>query len=681
MKKLSHVDLFWLGAVFIALVILAQDACGHGEHDRRRRSAGDAAQVPELDPFPPQLAGISIADYDSSAGLYTALMDVAADQTVQFDVRYATSEAGLPAASWGVLAASGRTFQGWDGTGLPTFNGTLWAEVRAQNAYGSDVGICSVPVLRQVFDPVGYTVVNGTSYWLPDDWPEASYKGYEWSPYSSTNQHEVTTEWLRWSSFENATPGVYDWSYIDEKLAVAVQYGKKVNYRILNSARLEGETSMFRVPQCYRGLLTEIVLPSTVGWAYPIYVSNVWHPTVAAAYNDFIIAFGERYADHPNVQSILIHGISNSRGEEYTLEPGGSPSDLSAIWNEWGADATVIGNWLYGRMDAFAEAFVGYEYKVGWVGTATDAWPWAPQAWQDLAVDLVDYAWSLGFGNRCGIVEAFTDHLNDYAIGTSVDSDGYCYVDESIPPIANGRYFAEENEAYGPSWSWWYGDDHSSPHRFKFSTLEALRRRFNHLLTSTAADAIDPPLLAYATAVMGHTVATTPDAWCYLRQTAVTSGVTAALAIKNIERWLIQRDVAGGMTVPAEWTPRTFNAGWEPGPSYGDWAARRTNFASGDDRIFFQADSGFDLSDPLTIMVEVRESSAVSWCIEYADPEYGVVQSEAYTCAADGQVRTVSWAIGGIDAGGLSNGMDFCIRRLGGKGDVTVRFVRVVHGT
>jgi hypothetical protein len=105
--------------------------------------------------------------------------------------------------------------------------------------------------------------------------------------------------------------------------------------------------------------------------------------------------------------------------------------------------------------------------------------------------------------------------------------------------------------------------------------------------------------------------------------------------------------------------------------------------ATDNDRIYFQADSRFDVSKPLTFAVETVDSLATTWHIEYASRASGlVVTTDSYTSSADDAVRTVYLdAPSGYASRGLGNGYDFAIVVEDGEPDVVVRWVRVIRGS
>ena len=635
--------------------------------------------IPALvDTLPPTIDSYMIATWDS-AGAGTTLRAVVSaelEYPALLRARSANGYAGLISADWETLSSNWSSQSDFHNTGLSPYDGVLYVQISAVNSYGNQsTDVDNISITRQAVGTPGlnnYAVHSGEYYWLPDDAVAADYSGYENQGYISTEDEAVVMKIYSWSDFEDVTPGSYDWSELDTQFGLAASNSKRIALRILSAQRHAGDDPMERIPSCYHSYLSEIQLPSNPG--YPTFVANVWQPTVAAAFNAFVDTLGARYADSEYLESIVIHGISNAAGEEFILEPA---SDLAALSTEWGADADTMQAWLQGRMDAFAEGFDGYEYKVVWVGSDTDIWDlYMPSAWKDANDELLLYAWAKGFGNRSGIVEYLTIDLYNDAFGMGVDSLGYQTTDDVLPHIER-RYLGDENEEYGAAWTDKFGDDNYSAHRFRITTFEALRRKVSHLWTTDAANDLDTTLHDYVLLQLGNTIETTPDIWCYLRETDIGTGYVDAGAVKNIERWLTQRDLAGGMTVATEFVARDFDSGWNVAP-YGDFTARRTDTANGSDRIFFNVDSRFDLSDTLHVMVEVVDSLANLWSIEYFDDGDTLTTTDIYAGPGDDSVRTIDFTLASITPDSMTGGTDFAIKRESG-GDVVARWVRVVR--
>lgn len=641
---------------------------------------------PDVMPATLEAFALSTPDSTELDGNWTGILDIQLSEASDIVIKFAASEAGLAAADTQVLATSSTSYAGIRDTGVPLDDlnaGLLYAELSVTDACGNtSTGNTSMLVERRPYY-YAYNVLAGASYWLPDDVTQTAYSGIGGGEYFDDPIGDYAVIWRGWDWYEPTSPGTYWWTGMDNMMANNAALGKTVEIRPVTGSRTSSEAAFYHVPDHYESYLTEVQLPSTGR-----YVANVWHPTVAAAYNAFISALGARYADDPRLESITIHGLSNSAGDEFTFEPA---TDLQAMADEWFSGDTdllmeAMQGWIEDRMDAYAAAFAGYEHKVVWTGHDGDKWSlFMPAAWDTMNRDLIDYAISLGFGVRGGIhTKNLTSNLFNTTFGFSVDSSGRQLVDDSGDQF-DGRYLGEETEAV-------YGDDPSDTERLRLSVYRGLQMRANHIYITTDPDdstdtyTMAPDLWEYARLGLGKTASTSPDAWCVLWEqdlldTYPPLQAVGAGEIKNYERWLVQSDLPGGVTTATEFHASTNGGagfGYEVAP-YGFYTARSTDTTTSNTRMFFAADDSFALDRPLTIMVETVDSEDATWAIDYAD-EYGdSTRTDPYTSAGDDSIRTVAFTINGITRGGLDNGQDFAITRTDG-GDVVVRMVRLIDG-
>jgi hypothetical protein len=531
----------------------------------------------------------------------------------------------------------------------------------------------------------GFVVTEGLDYSLPEWVEPEEFAGYVGHPDDASAQvGSVYRNW--WTSWAELEPeqGQIDWELIDSRLDEAEADGYRLVLHVLNLVCSGGDPDRgVTIPNAVPAwVFEEFELTDTecvgLGGEWNIEVIPAWRPDIRDAFNDFILALGEHgITQRDALGAAYIHGISPSLGEEFWLEPW----QTAILESRAGFSASVMQEWIQSRMDAYATAFGAQTRKLAWVGKLT-IWEYSGDDYRDAAWNLVQYAWDIGAGNRSSIVEKYHISLDEPALGQWIDDDGYLHTDETIPPIAEGRYFGDENEEYGEGWVWRYGDTAGDLLRYRFAILRALQMQVRFLWTHAPAELLDPTLSTYARYSFGKTVASSPDAWSYLKQSAVSQSVTPARAVKNFERWLYQRDVPGGMTVPTERVDREFNAGSITDGAEGafsDDTARRTDVASGERSIFFDLDDRFDVSGAVEIKVEIVDASQAAWYLEYVDRTGETVRTDAYTGQGDGVVRTVTFTLDSPRfAGDLVNDMDFRIR-CEGPGDVTVRWVRLVR--
>lgn len=536
------------------------------------------------------------------------------------------------------------------------------------------------------------TVVDGQDYTLPGWVGNDPYTGYVDHPQVRGGQGDEAigcgggqyNRSFRWRELEPER-GVYDWSSIEQRLDEAIAGGYQIQARIQGSTvgRATGEPYPNAVPDW---VFTELGVEQSdlvdLKGGYNLLTIPGWRPEIREAFNDMIRALGAwLYADPQRAATIgsaYVHGISYSRGEEFVLnEWDGTIEDLEAV----GMTPSLLYDWMAGRMDAFVDAFGSDVHKVAWVGTTT-GWQYCRDPYPQMAQELVDHALNRGLGIRRGNVERYFQACNESAIGQRVDPQGYLSVDETHPLIATVRYFGDENEEYGDSWNGRFGEPGINPHRYRFALLASLQRHYRWLWTGPVAESLNPPLSAYARLSFGKNIDTTPDAWAYLSQTPARSSVSPVGWIKNIERWLVQRDVPGGMTVPVDRVDRDFAAGpedWNDPTTWYDYTARRTDRAEGSPYIYFDLDDRFQLAGRALVKVEFRDVGEGAWRVEYMGYDDTLKSTPAVQNTGDGKVKTATFAVEDARfAGGLPHGMDLRIA-CDGPDDVTVRWVRIVR--
>ncbi len=383
---------------------------------------------------------------------------------------------------------------------------------------------------------------------------------------------------------------------------------------------------------------------TNIGMPFQVVNLDIWNPDYHSRYLKFVDAFGKSgIAQSPKLLIAYVHGWSSSRGEE----AGGrySASEIKCMKE---------------RLAAWARAFKGVERKLAWVGNHGE---------------LLDYAYRLGMGQRNGFIEMYMIHTNNPQLGQRIDQDGYLVTDESCPPIAENRAFGDENEEYSPKWHVArFGPVETFRHRYHESMLRALQMRRNFLWVE-GKPWVDLPLLAYVSLELGRNVANAPDAWCYLRESIVRHKGKPTPA-KNFERWLYQRDRKGCVAAPtAKVDIPKQQFPHHPKHKY-DYTARRTDRASGNDRIGFALDDRFLFGGPHRVAIKVtyHDIGKAAWALAYKTPDGEATR--VIRCQATGKVKTATFFLD--DACFPAKGMEFDFEIRAIEGDATVSFVRVI---
>ncbi len=274
----------------------------------------------------------------------------------------------------------------------------------------------------------------------------------------------------------------------------------------------------------------------------------------------------------------------------------------------------------------------------------------------------------LGMGQRNGFVEMYLGHVDNAALGQSVDAEGYLLTDEKCPPIAQGWAWGDENEEYGRGWTARFGPYETFGHRYRESMLRALQMRRNYLLVDRSD--LDPALLHYVCLELGRTIDDTPDAWCYLRETATRQHPAG---VRNFERWLHQRDRAGTRTVAVD----RYDIAKQNTHSF-DFTARRTDAATGQNKIGFALDDRFLSGGPYRVAFKVtyRDEGSTAWRLVYDATRTGSSPCRV-ECAGTGEIRTATFFRDDARFGATSLDFDFTIEAE--RGDAVIKVVRVIR--
>ena len=372
---------------------------------------------------------------------------------------------------------------------------------------------------------------------------------------------------------------------------------------------------------------------------------EISHPEFHKLYLKFIDALGKSgIPQMKEVKGLFFGYASPSYGDEGI---GPFPEGM--------ADANDTIRHVRERIDAWAKACAGVEYKVIMGG-------------------LSNYGLSKGFGIRRGFVEMYLYHIPDEHIGQKIDPNGYLYVDELNPIIANNVYNGEENEEYDEVWAteargYRFGQTTESyPYRYFTSNLRLLQMRCNDLLANEFS--LLPEMLAWVGLELGKNIGDTPDAWCFLRESYLK--VNGGTNVKNFERWLYQRDIPGYETTPAVKIEHPIQM-WmvQPGKYY-DFIAREGK------RIGFDIDDKWTgLKDSVAIKVSYLDTSSGELNLVYNNgnkPERKIAKLNG-----DGKLKTATFFISRLKANSLPYNFDFALEAGSNTEKITVSIVRVIR--
>jgi hypothetical protein len=320
----------------------------------------------------------------------------------------------------------------------------------------------------------------------------------------------TATLWVRWKELE-PEEGKYNFDDIKDRIIQAKNADYAVTLRILSS-------QVDAAPKWIEKY--NLTIPPDQGK----FVSyDVSHPEFHKRYLKLVEALGKSgIPQMDNLMGAYVGYVSRSHGDEGIGPHGKDPDTVPHVIE---------------RLDAWAKAFKGMEYKVYMGGES-------------------NHGFKSGFGIRRGFVEKYLYCIPQENIGQTVTKDGYLWVDESTDLIEKNAFNGEENEEYSEGWVGRFGVIESFPYRYFASSLRLLQMRCNYVLHERVSTL--PHQSIWVGQSLGRTIEDTPDIWCALRESYLKTGIyrkifgkwpqSKEFPVKNFERWLYQRDTPGAET-------------------------------------------------------------------------------------------------------------------------------------
>ena len=440
--------------------------------------------------------------------------------------------------------------------------------------------------------------------------------------------------WISWKDLE-AVQGTFTFNQLISNIKLAYSKGYQSIVRIHSSATIFAPS-----------WVGNLGIKTWVGKKVTNY--EVSDPRFHALYLKLVEAIGKSgIPQMPEVTGLYVGYASGSYGDEgigpYSGSDGRAKNDTVQHVRE--------------RLDAWAKITRGVEYKVFMGGESY-------------------YGQNLGFGIRRGFVEHYMYNApNDY-IGQKVDSNGYLYVDESVPLIAKNLFQGEENEEYGTDvasdkFDFRFGPTTESfNYRYFSSNIRILQMRVNELLNYKYA--LLPEMLAWVGQNLGRTIDEAPDVFCFLRETRVLS-----TDMKNFERWLYQRD-APGYTTKA--TMKIYYDNYQPinvrsinGEAMHDKIAREGK------KIGFNIDKNWPgIRDSLAFKVSVFDHNAGTLNLKYSNGNEIVTLTKLLLGGS--LLKTYTFFVPDYKNGANIGGkFDFTLESGENTKSVVVSFVRVIQ--
>jgi hypothetical protein len=314
--------------------------------------------------------------------------------------------------------------------------------------------------------------------------------------------------WVKWRDLEPAE-GQYRFDLLRSRMAEADQRGCSVVLRILSSA-------------------TVFAPDWLANYKVPIRMEDSKNKPKVTNYEISHPEFHKRYL--LLIENLGKSGIPSLEELKGAFVGYASPSFGDEGIGPHGVDPDTVPH-VIERLDAWGQAFKGVEQKVFMGG-------------------ISQHGFKMGFGARRGFVEMYLYHIPDEVIGQTIDRQGYLFVDDSVELLKRRAFHGEENEEYDETWAteergFRFGENTDSfSYRYFISNLRTLQMQCNHVLMNPFS--IYPEQMVWVGQTLGRTVEDSPDIWCALRE----SYVRKVGPVKNIERWLYQRDSEGFETTP-----------------------------------------------------------------------------------------------------------------------------------
>jgi hypothetical protein len=399
----------------------------------------------------------------------------------------------------------------------------------------------------------------------------------------------------------------------------------------------------------------------------PIWDACVWD-RLRAAWRALLVEQGLR--SDPRLRFVYVPGAFTWAEFDYDMVDRGAEQGLTfAAYRDWHA-----------RMLEDLVAIMGdYAYKLVYTG---EDYPFSERFGDRVALFARD-AVQAGMGIRTGITELFNFHLSEIpAYGTTIGANGHLVTNDDWVLFDGRRVAGTENECYTEC-----GFKSRDPlYAVKMSNLKALQMRVNWIYVVPGPSRLDKLAShwSWVRRQLGQRPETAPDAWVALRDAEDTywrerggKRWRGFPYVRNLERWLVQRDAAGGVARRGL-LRRSGDPVAENGTAF---ESLRTDVARGNRALFLDVDERFmgpEAGKPVELKVTYRDFAGRSWRVDYRAANGATRSTPVIRGRGTGALRTVTFLI--PDAGfddRLPGGTDLALKAI--RGDLEASFVRVVR--
>lgn len=495
----------------------------------------------------------------------------------------------------------------------------------------------------------------------------------------------------------NPSPEVYDFSSIDSKIDSILRdsipglgfalWPRIYSRSVIDEEKLHG-TGTFNGDPMLPLWLEDFSLIND----YPVWMTGTrevkylndgaiaaWIPNSVflPALNQLLDTLGRKYKDHPKLAWVECRYNDSHWGE------GGFRSGKEEISRAEELLELNLNNYktfMLNFIDIWEKAFKGQERKIvlnDWSPTV----PGLPDKYEPVQQDILQYAIKKGLGGRDGQVEVWNRYISS-GYGNVLNPDGYLIFDDDYPPVKEGRVWYTENEAYifpGPRKT--FGPAEYEEYRWFTSSMRLLQMRRNWEWIKKEACFKWPEITRYVQLSLGKLPQNSPDGFCYLREgyTHAKEFGREGRAVKNFERWLLQRDIEpDGITTPALKFDLTGLHQWASARGY-EYMARSTNINEGQNSLYFKTDENWfgDYKGPVKLFVTYLDSGESVFHILYRGKNKQSV-TPSVKVQNSGTWKTAIFKIPEFKSDSSFNqNMDFKIV-VTGNSDVVFQLVRLV---
>jgi hypothetical protein len=507
------------------------------------------------------------------------------------------------------------------------------------------------------------TVIDGWDWSLPDfvkAGRNANFKGLQMGQlkFSCNNLKDVNIngDHPSWAELE-PQEGVYDFDKLrDAIIANSVGYDG-IALRLLASSWEVvtyptpggdvGWRARKSAPRWMDSLAIAKIPTGNIDGKYQTINMDIMNPEYHNRYIKFITELGK--SGIPQMEQLKIVNVcyrSGSLGEEFT------PYDPKNNEVEAQYSAEVVNQRTRERLKAWVDAFGDNRHKLMYVGHDEKA--------------QIAYAGELGIGSRHGFIEMYNSYLQMSHFGMTINADRYLEIDENNDFIKKDLPFGDENEEYDNELR--FGWKESFAYRYYIASFRMLQMRRNYVMHDR--NTLNPELTWYVGLGLDRKIHDTPDAFCLLSEFYISKWANEGNEgpVKNIERWLYQRDVPGYMTTPAMKVPTAKNLWFADNSKPYDFTARKGK------KMGFDVDDRMFPAGEQEMAVKVSFYDGVPGTLNLHYENSSGIQTETIVATGADKVRTATFF---INSSLSPNDLNFDLE-LHSEEEVPVFFVRVI---